>query len=94
MKSLTGTAKEDLSKNWVIQKTSHRSSAIPHTHEHENAKMKGKGWVVGLTENPVALKRWIIAGPEKARLTTEFELTLPYQMLNQIQTTNTIQDAN
>ena len=37
--------------------------------------MKGNGGVVGLTENQVALKRWIIAGPEKARLITEFERT-------------------
>ena len=77
MKSLTGTAKEDLSKNWVIQKSSHRYSAIPidQTHEQEIAKVKGNGGVVGLTENPVVLKRWIIAGPEKARLITEFERT-------------------
>ena len=77
MKSLTGTAKEDLSKNWVIQKTSHGYSAIPidQPHEQEIAKVKGNGGVAGLTENPVALKRWIIAGPEKARLITEFERT-------------------
>ena len=77
MKSLTRTAKEDLSKDWVIQKTSHPFSAIPidQAHEQENAKVKGKDGVVGLAENPVALKRWIIAGPEKARLTTEFERT-------------------
>ena len=28
---------------------------------------------VGLFENPVALARWIVAGPEQARLLTEFE---------------------
>ena len=35
--------------------------------------MKGNGRAVGLTENPKAFKRWIIAGPEQAKLLTEFE---------------------
>ena len=39
----------------------------------ENAKVKGKGGVVRLTENPSALHRWIVAGPQMARLLTEFE---------------------
>ena len=51
---------------------------LDQAHEQENAKVKGKGGVVGLTENPTALKRWMIAGPEFARLNTEFEsLFLP-----------------
>ena len=29
--------------------------------------------VVGLTENPVTLKRWVVAGPETARIMEEFE---------------------
>ena len=40
--------------------------------------MKGKGGVVGLTENPTGLKRWMIAGLQFARQNTEFEsLFLP-----------------
>ncbi len=35
--------------------------------------MKGDGGAVGLTENPSALRRWMVAGPEIARLVTEFE---------------------
>ena len=56
MKSLPEAVKEDLMKNWVVQKTSRRFSAIPldQTHEQENAKVKGKGGVIGLTEDPVA----------------------------------------
>ena len=31
------------------------------------------GGAIGLTENPIAFKRWMLAGPEQARLLTEFE---------------------
>ena len=74
-KSLPEDVKKDFMKNWVVQKTSRRFSAIPldQTHEQENAKVKGKGGVVGLTENPSALQQWMVAGPQMARLLTEFE---------------------
>ena len=77
MKSLPEAVKEDLMKNWVVQKTSRCFSAIPldQTHKQENAKVKGKGGVIGLTENSVALQRWMVAGPQMARLITEFEST-------------------
>jgi hypothetical protein len=38
-----------------------------------NEKMKGDGGVIGLTENPNALLRWIVAGPEITRVIEEFE---------------------
>ena len=38
-----------------------------------NAQVKGEGGVVGLTENPAVLRRWMIAGPEVARNIQEFE---------------------
>ena len=77
MKSLPEDVKEDFMKNWVVQKTCQRFSAIPldQTHEQENAQVKGKGVVAGLTENPLALKRWMVAGPQMARVLTEFEST-------------------
>ncbi|VDI22411.1 Hypothetical predicted protein [Mytilus galloprovincialis] len=50
--------------------------AIDHAHEQNNAVIKSDGGAVGLTENPVALRRWMIAGPEMARLTKEFESTV------------------
>ena len=58
-----------------MSKTNNRYSAIPidQVHEQENSKVKGKGGVVGLTDNPTALCRWAIAGPEQARLITQFE---------------------
>ena len=50
-------------------------STIPmdEAYEQENAKVKGKGGLVGLTENPAALKRWIIACPGTARIIEKFE---------------------
>lgn len=42
-------------------------------HEQENAKVKGKGGVIGLTENHAALQRWMVCGPEIARCLSEFE---------------------
>ena len=79
-KSLPESAREDFIRNWLLQKKSNRFSIIPldQAHKEENAKVKGKGGAVGLTENPTALKRWMIAEPEFARLITEFEyLYLP-----------------
>ena len=65
MKSLPDCAKETFCQNWVLQKTTTRFRAIPldQAYEQENAKVKGEDGVVGLTENPIALKRWIMAGP-------------------------------
>lgn len=35
--------------------------------------MKGSGGFIGLTENPSALKRWMLSGPELTRLQNQFE---------------------
>ena len=35
--------------------------------------VKGSGGAVGLTESPTAFRRWMLAGPEIARLLTQFE---------------------
>ena len=49
-------------------------SAIPidQAHEQNNAYIKGDGGAIGLTDNPNALRRWMIAGPEVARIIEEF----------------------
>ena len=47
--------------------------SLDQAHEQNNAKVKETGGAIGLTENPVALKRWMVSGPEQARLLTEFE---------------------
>ena len=42
-------------------------------HGKENANVIGEGGAVGLTENPSALRRWMVAGPELSRMIQEFE---------------------
>jgi hypothetical protein len=75
MKSLPDEIKDYLPKFWVIQKTEKKFSSIPidQAHEQNNAVVKGSGGAVGLTENPVAFTRWMVAGPEMSRLLKEFE---------------------
>jgi len=51
---------------------------LPTTHpeiadEQNNAAIKGDGGAVGLTDNTSALRRWMVAGPEVARLIEEFQ---------------------
>ena len=50
-------------------------SAIPfdQAHGQKNKIVKGSGGAVGLTENPVAFRRWMLPGPEMARLLKQFE---------------------
>lgn len=62
---------------FVVQKSKHLFSliALDHNHEQQNEMIKGEGGAVGLTEDPAALRRWMIAGPEVARVVTEFEET-------------------
>ena len=38
--------------------------AIDHAHEQNNTSVKGDGGGVGLTENPAALRRWMVTGPD------------------------------
>ena len=61
--------------NWVVQKTMNGFSAIvfDHVHEQNNGVVRGSGGAVGLTENPSAFRKWMIAGPEQACLIKEFE---------------------
>ena len=35
--------------------------------------MKGVGGAIGLTQNPSACRRWMLSGPEMARLLKQFE---------------------
>ena len=77
MKNLPGPIKNEFEQqcHWVISKTNKKFSAIPidQAHEQENAFVKGSGGCIGLTENPVAFRRWMLSGPELARLQREFE---------------------
>ena len=46
---------------------------LDQAHEQLNACVKGTGGAVGVTEKPEALLRWMVAGPEVARIVSEFE---------------------
>ena len=54
----------------MVNKTRNPFSCIPldQAHEQNNKLVKDSGGAVGLTENPSAFRRWMIAGPEQARL--------------------------
>ena len=62
----------------VVNKTSKNFLSIPidHAHEQNNALVKGEGGAVGLTENPSALRRWMVSGLEMARIINEFETSI------------------
>lgn len=64
---------------FVVHKSLRAFSSITldHAHEQANASVKGDGGAVGLTENPNALLRWMVAGPERAGVTQEFEDSVP-----------------
>ena len=68
MKSLPATVRDEFEKDghWVLSKTMNTFSAIPfdQAHEQENKIVKGSGGAVGLTENPVAFRRWMLSGPD------------------------------
>ena len=45
--------------------------ALDQAHEQNNGAVKSDGGAVGLTQNPQALRRWMVAGPEVVRMTAE-----------------------
>ena len=61
--------------NFVVHKSEREFSAlaIDQAHEQNNAIIKGDGGAIGLTEDPAALRRWMVAGPEVCRLIAEYE---------------------
>ena len=71
-----GVFQEFQSGKFVVFKSSRTFSAIAidQAHEQANAVIKGKGGAIGVTEEPSALRRWMVAGPEVSRLATEYEL--------------------
>lgn len=75
-------AHPDVHKNFpegkfTVKKTTHSFSsiAIDQAHEQNNACVKGDGGAVGLTENPAALRCWMVSGPEMARVIGEFKIS-------------------
>ena len=64
---------------FVVSKSLRKFSSLPidHAHEQNNKKVKGDGGAIGLTEDSAELARWMISGPEIARVVGEFETSLP-----------------
>ncbi len=56
--------------NFVIHKSRRDFSAmaIDQAHEQYNAVIKGDVGAIGLTEDPAALRRWMVAGTEVSRM--------------------------
>ena len=71
-------ANEFIKENFTVKKTrrAFSSIAIDQAHEQNNAAVKGDGGAVRLIQNPEALRRWAVAGPELARLIAEFDKSM------------------
>ena len=61
--------------NFVIHKSRRDFSAmaIDQAREQNNSIIKGDGGAIGLTEDPAALRRWMVAGPKVSRLLAAYE---------------------
>ena len=72
---LPDVAKEFDRGSFVVHKSTRPFSAIAfdHAHEQNNAVVKDDGGAIGLTQNPRALLRWMVAGPEIARTIDGFK---------------------
>ena len=68
-------AEKFIEGSFTVQKTKKIFSSIPidQAHEQNKACIKGDGGAVGLTNNPAAFSRWMIAVPEVARVIEEFQ---------------------
>ena len=92
MVSLHGTYSDVLEEfragMFTVQKTNRVFSSIAtdQAHEQNNACIKGDGGAVGLLDNPSALQRWMVAGPEVARVIGEFEMAQAHHHDNKVQT--------
>ena len=73
----TQVYEEFMAGHFTVQKTNHFSTiAIDQAHEQNNAVVKGDGGAVDLTKSHAALQRWMVSGPEIARLVNEFEASI------------------
>lgn len=75
LESLPSSIQEEFEAgHWTISRSNHRYSSIPidHAHEQANKRVKGVRGVIGITENPEMLERWIAAGPEISRVLEQF----------------------
>eukprot|EP00732_Lithocolla_globosa_P001964 Lithocolla_globosa_v1_NODE_1137_length_2843_cov_20.852941.p3 type:complete len:140 gc:universal NODE_1137_length_2843_cov_20.852941:1836-2255(+) len=65
-------------RNGVIRKTMSKFSAIAidHAHEQTNDDTKDDGGVIGITQNPDALRRFLLTGPDLSRIVSELSKIL------------------
>ena len=72
--------------HWVFSKTNNAFTAIPvdQGHEKENASVKESSGCIGLTENLIAFRPWMISGPELARLQKQLKLSINRLMTQNI----------
>ena len=68
-------AREFHNGNFVVHKSERNFSslALDQAHEQNNAVIKGDGGAIGLTEDPSALRRWMVAGPEICKFVADYE---------------------
>ncbi len=59
----------------MVHKSAREFSALAsdQAHELKNAIIKGDGGAIGLTEDPSALRQWMVAGPEVSHLVARYE---------------------
>ena len=64
-----------LKGHFTAKKTTNPFSAISEdqSHEQNNARIKGSGGAIGITENEQALRRWMVSGPEISRLLEQYQ---------------------
>ena len=64
-----------LKGHFTAKKTANPFSAISEdqSHEQNNARIKGSGGAIGITENEQALRRWMVSGPEISRLLEQYQ---------------------
>ncbi|KAJ8046459.1 hypothetical protein HOLleu_05133 [Holothuria leucospilota] len=68
-------AQEFHNGKFVIHKSNREFSgmAIDQAHEQANAVIKADGGAIGIKEDPSALRRWMVAGPEVSHLVAQYE---------------------
>lgn len=61
--------------DFIFHKTTNlfSATAIEHDHEQHNVVLKVDGSIIGITDNPSALLRWMVASPEMAKMVQTFE---------------------
>ena len=64
-----------VNSNFVTHNTRHKFSALAHAQVHKqlNAMVKGDGGAIGIIDNELALRRWMVGGPELARIICEYQ---------------------